>query len=87
MAALCKAPTKSTGICLSITAVYKNAEKKTLGQDDFFVVSYASGIRLRISNCHGHFEFQLGCQMLILRYCFTMLNVDINLELFQVLKV
>ena len=36
MAALCKAPTKSAGIGLSITAVCKNAEKKTLGQDDFF---------------------------------------------------
>ena len=38
MAALCKAPTKSAGIGLSITAVCKNAGKKTLGQDDFFVV-------------------------------------------------
>ena len=38
MAALCKASTKSTGIGLSITAVCKNAGKKTLGQDDFFVV-------------------------------------------------
>ena len=39
MAALCKAPTKSAGIGLSITAVCKNAGKKTLGQDDFFVVT------------------------------------------------
>ena len=39
MAALCKAPTKSAGIGLSITAVCKNAGKKTQGQDDFFVVS------------------------------------------------
>ena len=39
MAALCKAPTKSAGIGLSITAVCKNNGKKTLGQDDFFVVS------------------------------------------------
>ena len=38
MAALCKTPTKSAGIGLSITAVCKNAGKKTLGQDDFFVV-------------------------------------------------
>ena len=38
MAALCKAPTKSASIGLSITAVCKNAGKKTLGQDDFFVV-------------------------------------------------
>ena len=38
MAALCKAPTKSAGIGLSITVVCKNAGKKTLGQDDFFVV-------------------------------------------------
>ena len=38
MVALCKAPTKSAGIGLSITAVCKNAGKKTLGQDDFFVV-------------------------------------------------
>ena len=38
MAALCKAPTKSAGIGLSITAVCKNTGKKTLGQDDFFVV-------------------------------------------------
>ena len=38
MAALCKALTKSAGIGLSITAVCKNAGKKTLGQDDFFVV-------------------------------------------------
>ena len=38
MAALCKAPTKSTGISLSITAVCKNAGKKMLGQDNFFVV-------------------------------------------------
>ena len=38
MAALCKVPTKSAGIGLSITAVCKNTEKKTLGQDDFFVV-------------------------------------------------
>ena len=38
MATLCKAPTKSAGIGLSITAVCKNAGKKTLGQDDFFVV-------------------------------------------------
>ena len=38
MVALCKALTKSAGIGLSITAVCKNAEKKTLGQDDFFVV-------------------------------------------------
>ena len=38
MAALCKAPAKSAGIGLSITAVCKNAGKKTLGQDDFFVV-------------------------------------------------
>ena len=39
MAALCKALTKSAGIGLSITAVCKNAGKKTLEQDDFFVVS------------------------------------------------
>ena len=39
MAALCKAPTKSAGIGLSITAVCKNAGKKTLGQNDFFVVA------------------------------------------------
>ena len=39
MAALCKALTKSAGIGLSITAVCKNAGKKTLGQDDFFVVN------------------------------------------------
>ena len=38
MAALCKAPTKSAGIGLSIAAVCKNTGKKTLGQDDFFVV-------------------------------------------------
>ena len=38
MAALCKALTKSVGIGLSIMAVCKNAGKKTLGQDDFFVV-------------------------------------------------
>ena len=38
MAALCKAPTKSVGIGLSIMTVCKNAGKKTLGQDDFFVV-------------------------------------------------
>ena len=38
MAALCKALAKSVGIGLSITAVCKNAGKKTLGQDDFFVV-------------------------------------------------
>ena len=38
MAALCKAPTKSAGISLSITTVCKNAGKNTLGQDDFFVV-------------------------------------------------
>ena len=38
MAALCKALTKSAGIGLSITAVCKNAGKKTLGQDDFSVV-------------------------------------------------
>ena len=38
MVALCKAPTKSAGIGLPITAVCKNAGKKTLGQDDFFVV-------------------------------------------------
>ena len=29
---------KSAATGLSITAVCKNAEKKTLGQDDFFVV-------------------------------------------------
>ena len=40
MAALCKVPTKSAGIGLSITAVCKNAGKKTLGQDDFFVVKF-----------------------------------------------
>ena len=40
MVALCKAPTKSAGIGLSITAVCKNAGKKTLGQDDFFVVKF-----------------------------------------------
>ena len=39
MAGLCKAPTKSAGIGLSITAVCKNAGKKMLGQDDFFVVA------------------------------------------------
>ena len=39
MTALCKVPTKSAGIGLSITAVCKNAGKKTLGQDDFFVVA------------------------------------------------
>ena len=38
MVALCKAPTKNASIGLSITAVCKNAGKKTLGQDDFFVV-------------------------------------------------
>ena len=38
MAALCKASAKSAGIGLFITAICKNAEKKTLGQDDFFVV-------------------------------------------------
>ena len=38
MVALCKAPTKSAGIGLPITTVCKNAGKKTLGQDDFFVV-------------------------------------------------
>ena len=38
MAALCKAPTKSVGIGLSIMAVCKNAGKKMLGHDDFFVV-------------------------------------------------
>ena len=38
MAALCKAPTKSAGTGLSITMVCKNAGKKTLGQDNFFVV-------------------------------------------------
>ena len=35
---LCKALTKSACISLSITAVCKNAGKKTLGRDDFFVV-------------------------------------------------
>ena len=39
MVALYKALAKSAGIGLSITAVYKNAGKKTLGQDDFFVVT------------------------------------------------
>ena len=39
MVSLCKAPTKSAGIGLPITAVCKNAGKKTLGQDDFFVVT------------------------------------------------
>ena len=39
MAALCKVPTKSAGIGLFITAVCKNVGKKTLGQDDFFVVT------------------------------------------------
>ena len=43
MAALCKAPTKSAGIGLSITAVCKNAGKKTLGHDDFFVVYISNG--------------------------------------------
>ena len=38
MAVLCKASTKSAGIGLSIPAVCKNAGKKTMGQDDFFVV-------------------------------------------------
>ena len=38
MVALCKASTKSAGIGLPITAVCNNAGKKTLGQDDFFVV-------------------------------------------------
>ena len=38
MAALCKVPTKSAGIGLSIMAVCKNVGKKTLGHDDFFVV-------------------------------------------------
>ena len=38
IAALCKPPTKNAGISLSITAVCKNARKKALGQDDFFVV-------------------------------------------------
>ena len=38
MVVLCKALTKSAGIGLPITAVCKNAGKKTLGQDDFFVV-------------------------------------------------
>ena len=46
MAALCKAPTKSAGIGLSITAVCKNAGKKTLGQDDFFVVVVIICIRI-----------------------------------------
>ena len=46
MGALCKALTKSAGIGLSITAVCKNAEKKTLGHDDFFVmdIDYRSTI-------------------------------------------
>ena len=38
MAVFCKAPAKSAGIGLSITAVCKNAGKKTLEQDNFFVV-------------------------------------------------
>ena len=42
MVALCKVPTKSAGIGLPITAVCKNARKKTLGQDDFFVVPTSS---------------------------------------------
>ena len=48
MATLCKAPTKSAGIGLSITAVCKNAGKKTLGQDDFFVVKFFVRILLGI---------------------------------------
>ena len=40
MAGLCKAPTKSAGIGLSITTVCKNAGKKMLGQGDFFVVGF-----------------------------------------------
>ena len=51
MAALCKASTKSAGIGLSITAVCKNAGKKTLGQDDFFVVPPA---RTPTHKTHGH---------------------------------
>ena len=48
MAALCKAPTKSAGIGLSITVVCKNAGKKTLGQDDFFVVFKVRVTRITI---------------------------------------
>ena len=60
MVALCKAPTKSAGIGLPITAVCKNAGKKTLGQDDFFVVKVSGGMWVMvnmseyggISGCH-----------------------------------
>ena len=48
MVALCKAPTKSAGIGLPITAVCKNAGKKTLGQDDFFVVIMEYSFLLQI---------------------------------------
>ena len=48
MVSLCKAPTKSAGIGLPITAVCKNAGKKTLGQDDFFVVMCSNFIEFEI---------------------------------------
>ena len=50
MAALCKAPTKSAGIGLSITAVCKNAGKKTLGQDDFFVVKVIKTVEQKLNS-------------------------------------
>ena len=37
---------KSTGTGLSITAVCKNSRKKTLGQDDFFVVDAKAIVHL-----------------------------------------
>ena len=51
MVALCKAPTKSAGIGLPITAVCKNAGKKTLGQDDFFVVIVLILISFQLNHC------------------------------------
>ena len=62
MAALCKAPTKSAGIGLSITAVCKNAGKKTLGQDDFFVVITNSRLKREFGNngkTHSHLNLKL----------------------------
>ena len=67
MVALCKALAKSTGIGLFITAVCKNARKKTLGQDDFFVVRYE--IYYSPNNCqmnHKSYDFYLH-ELLILR--------------------
>ena len=40
MATLCKAPTKSAGIGLSITAVCKNVGKKNAGTGRFFCSEY-----------------------------------------------